>query len=391
MPKLIRITTVPLSLKLLLADQMKYMKASGWEVIMVSSDGKEVNEVVRREGCEHRVIPFTRKITPLRDIYCIWLLIRLFREEKPEIVHTHTPKAGLLGLIAAKLAGVSVRIHTLAGLPYVSSEKQKKKLLIAVEKFTFWMCTELWPNSFALQQFILEEKLVDASKVRVIGEGSSNGVSLVQYDRNELKENHLVAAMMRVAPGENDFIMLAVGRLVKDKGIEELVEAFLQSKIVNKSKLVLLGSFEQDLNPLRDDIIRKINDHPRIVHVEWTDHVAYYMAISDVLVHPSHREGFPNVLLEAGAIHCPIICSDIPGNTGLVKHQKTGLVFPVGNKSALKEAMEFAFVKKETMYGFAENLYGEVNERYNREKVHELILQNYQRLLVTQTSSAGLN
>src|SRR5690554_4389336 len=89
MPKLIRITTVPLSLKLLLAGQMKFMKASGWEVIMVSSDGKEVNEVVKKEGCEHRVIPFTRKITPFRDIYCIWLLMRLFKEVKPDIVHTH--------------------------------------------------------------------------------------------------------------------------------------------------------------------------------------------------------------------------------------------------------------------------------------------------------------
>src|SRR5690606_11696492 len=257
----------------------------------------------------------------------------------------------------------------------------KKNVLVAVEKLTFKMCTELWPNSFSLKKFILEEKLVYASKVRVLGSGSSNGVNLSQYARNELTENHLVAAMMRVAPAENDFIMLAVGRLVKDKGIEELVEAFLQSKIVNKSKLVLLGSFEQDLNPLRDDIIRKINDHPRIVHVEWTDHVAHYMAISDVLVHPSHREGFPNVLLEAGAIHCPIICSDIPGNTGLVKHQKTGLVFPVGNASALKEAMEFAFVKKETMYGFAENLYEKVQKKYDRASIQPLILENYKRLL----------
>ncbi|HLW18922.1 MAG TPA: glycosyltransferase family 4 protein [Cyclobacteriaceae bacterium] len=391
MPKLIRITTVPLSLKLLLAGQMKFMKASGWEVIMVSSDGKEVNEVVKKEGCEHRVIPFTRKITPFRDIYCIWLLMRLFKEVKPDIVHTHTPKAGFLGMIAAKLSGVPVRVHTLAGLPYVSSEKQKRSLLVAVEKFTFKMCTELWPNSFSLKKFILEEKLVDASKVRVLGAGSSNGVNLSQYARDELKENHLVAAMMRVAPGENDFIMLAVGRLVKDKGIEELVEAFLQSKIVNKSKLVLLGSFEQDLDPLREDIIRKINDHPRIVHVEWTDHVAHYMAISDVLVHPSHREGFPNVLLEAGAIHCPIICSDIPGNTELVKHQKMGLVFPVGNTSALKEAMEFAFVKKETMYGFAENLYEKVNENFDREKVHQLILQHYQLLLHAKSQSTSLN
>src|SRR5690606_39363372 len=96
-------------------------------------------------------------------------------------------------------------------------------------------------------------------------------------------------------------------------------------------------SSDLDLNPLSAEVIRKINDHPRIVHIEWSDHVSHYMAISDVLVHASHREGFPNVLLEAGAISCPIICSDIPGNTDLVSHQKTGLVYPVKNKQALKD------------------------------------------------------
>ncbi len=122
-----------------------------------------------------------------------------------------------------------------------------------------------------------------------------------------LQENHLVAATMRIAPGEEEFIMLSVGRLVKDKGIEDLIEAYLASKIVNKSKLVLLGDFEQDLNPLDRKTVNKIHDHPRIVHVPWTDHVAHYLALSDVLIHPSYREGFPNVILEAGAMCCPVI------------------------------------------------------------------------------------
>lgn len=381
MPKLIRITTVPLSLKLLLTDQMKFMKTAGWEVMMVSSDGKEVNEVVKREGCPHNVIPFTRKITPFQDLYCIWLLIKLFKAEKPDIVHTHTPKAGLLGMIAAVITGVPIRVHTLAGLPYIMTAKRKKKILVAMEKLTFRLCTELWPNAFSLKDFILSEKLVETSKIKVIGAGSSNGVNLDKYDRKELKENHLVAAMMRVAPGENDFIILAVGRMVQDKGIGDLVEAFIKSRFVNKSKLVLLGSYEQDLNPLKGEIVRKIQDHPRIVHVDWTDHVAHYMAISDVLIHASYREGFPNVLLEAGAIHCPIICSDISGNKEVISHQKTGLIFPVGNVEALKEAMEFAYVKKESMYGFAEKLYSEVHEKYDRSLMHELILKNYLRLL----------
>ncbi|WP_200979433.1 glycosyltransferase family 4 protein [Echinicola sp. 20G] len=381
MPKIIRVTTVPISLKLLLSGQMKYLKDAGWDVLMVSADGKEVNEVKRKEGCEHTVIPFTRKITPLHDLVCLWKLFQLFKQEKPDIVHSHTPKAGLLGMIAAKFAGVKVRIHTVAGLPYVVTKDNKRKLLETMERWTFSHATHVWPNAKSLQDFIVKENLTEATKVEVLGEGSSNGVDLERFNRDNLKENHLVAATMRVMPGDNDFIILAVGRLVKDKGIDQLVTAFLNSKIVNHSKLVLLGDFEQELNPLDEETIRKIEDHPRIVQVNWSDHVEHYMAISDVLVHASHREGFPNVLLEAAAMQLPIICSDIMGNTDIVTNKKTGLVFPVKDKAVLKDALEFAYVKREVMQGLTDQLYLDVTAKYGRKKMHALLLEKYRSLM----------
>lgn len=381
MSKIIRITTVPISLKLLLSGQMKFMKDAGWEVIMVSADGKEINEIVKKEGCPHVVIPFTRKITPFHDLVCLWQLYNLIKREKPDIVHTHTPKAGLLGMLAAKMAGVKTRIHTVAGLPYMVAEKQKKSLLVNIEKLTYSWATQVWPNSPSLKKFIVEEELVGQEKLKVIGFGSSNGIDLEKFNRGILKENHLVAATMRIMPGDNDYIILAVGRLVKDKGIEELVTAFLESKISDRSKLVLLGSFEQELNPIDEEIVRKIKDHARIVQIEWTDHVAHYLALADVLVHPSHREGFPNVLLEAGAMQVPIICSDIIGNTDIVTNKKTGLVFPVKNKEFLKDALEFAYVKRDFMQELADNLYKEVEGKYQREKIHQLILEEYKNSL----------
>jgi glycosyltransferase involved in cell wall biosynthesis len=377
MSKIIRITTVPISLKLLLSGQMKFMKDSGWEVLMVSADGREINEIVKKEDCRHEVIPFTRKITPLQDLSCLWQLYNLIKRENPDIVHTHTPKAGMLGMLAAKLAGVKVRIHTVAGLPYMVAEKQKKSFLVKIEKLTYSWATQVWPNSPSLKKFIIDEELVGQEKLKIIGFGSSNGVDLEKFNRGILKENHLVAATMRIMPGDNDFIILAIGRLVKDKGIEELVSAFLDSKISDRSKLVLLGSFEQELNPIDDEIVRKIKDHPRIVQIEWTEHVAHYLALADVLVHPSHREGFPNVLLEAGAMQVPIICSDIIGNTDIVTNKKTGLVFPVKNKEVLKDALEFAYIKREIMQEFADNLFKEVEEKYQRKKMHPLILEEY--------------
>ncbi len=193
----------------------------------------------------------------------------------------------------------------------------------------------------------------------------------------------MVAATMRVMPGENDFIILAIGRLVRDKGIGELVEAFLKSKIINQSKLILLGDYEKDLDPLDEETLRKIEDHPRIVQVSWSDHVEHYLAISDVLVHASHREGFPNVLLEAGAMQVPIICSDIMGNIDVVTNKKTGLIFPVQDTAVLKDALEFAYVKRDVMQTLADNLHLEVIQKYGRKKVHALILEKYQSLIKT--------
>jgi glycosyltransferase involved in cell wall biosynthesis len=381
MPKLIRITTVPLSLKLLLAGQMNYTKAQGWEVIMVSADGREVDQVTKAEAVRHEVIPFTRKITPLTDLKCIWQLIQLFRKEQPDIVHTHTPKAGLLGMIAANLAGVKIRIHTLAGIPAMAAEGSKKTLLESAEKWTYSNATEIWPNSLGLKNFVVKQGLCPESKLRIIGKGSSNGVDLTKFNRESLKENHLVAATMRIMPGEDDFIILCVGRLVRDKGIEELVSAFLNSKIVNRAKLVLLGSFEQDLNPLSPETVQSIQDHPRIIQIEWSDHVSHYLALADLLVHPSHREGFPNVILEAGAMHVPVICSDIIGNKDIITQQKTGLIFPVKDAPVLKEALEFAFVKREKMAEYAARLYDEIVENYDRKFIQKEIFSNYQRLI----------
>lgn len=381
MPKLIRITTVPLSLKLLLTGQMKFMKAQGWEVIMVSADGREISQVVKSEGVRHEVVPFTRMITPWNDLKCLWRLYQLFRSEKPDIVHTHTPKAGLLGMVAANLAGVKIRLHTLAGIPAMAAEGRKKGLLENVEKWTYANATEVWPNSKGLFKFVLKQGLTNELKLKLIGQGSSNGVDLTKFNRASLKENHLVAATMRIMPGEDDFIILAVGRLVKDKGIEELVSAFTNSKIVGMSKLVLLGEFEQQLNPISQETIQTIREHPKIIQIDWTDHVPHYLALADVLVHASHREGFPNVLLEAGAMQVPVICSDIIGNTDLISQQKTGLIFPVKDAAVLREALEFAFVKRDKMAQYAENLYHYVLSNFERSRVHQEIFNNYQRLL----------
>ena len=144
--------------------------------------------------------------------------------------------------------------------------------------------------------------------------------------------------------------------------------------------MVLIGTFEQEKDPVNQETMQTIREHPRLVQLDSTDHVAHYLALSDVLVHASHEEGFSNVLLEAAAMQVPIICSDCVGNTSFIKQQKTGLVFPIGEVTVLKEALEFAFVKRETLTNYAEVLFEEVVEKFDRKVMQQLQLEAYRNL-----------
>src|SRR5258706_14576041 len=191
MPKLIRITTAPLSLKYLLLNQMRYMKENGFDVIMVSSEGKEWPDLIENEGCRHRIVYMTRKMTPFTDLKSLWKLYRLFKKEKPDIVHSHTPKAGLLAMLAAKFAGVKIRIHTIAGLRFMTATGMTRRILISMEKLTGLAAVHVWPNSHSLLNYIRQHRLVPVKKLQVIGHGSSNGVDLNRFSVSALKPQKL--------------------------------------------------------------------------------------------------------------------------------------------------------------------------------------------------------
>ena len=382
MPKLLLLSTEPITFKLLLSGQPKLMKEQGWEVLLVSADGREVQQICRTEGVQHEVIPFVKGINYVEDFISFWLLYQMLRKEKPDVIHSYDAKVGFLGTLAASLAGIPHRIHSITEMPVHAKDPQKGFTLL--EKWTYSNATALWVNSTGMLSFFTANSKLDSSKFSLIGHGSTLGIDLDKFNRQVLKENHLVAATMRILPGENDFIILAVGKLIKRKGIEDLVAAFLSSKIVTSSKLVLIGTFDTEESPLDQEILQTIREHPRLVQIDWTDHVEHHLALADVFVQPSHEEGFSNLLLEAAAMQVPIICSNCVGNTSLIKQQKTGLVFPVGEVSVLKEALEFAYVKRDVLASYADALYQEVQENYNRKLMRKLQLEKYQRLLSNQ-------
>lgn len=377
MPKLIRIVTSPISFKFLLEGQMDFMRKSGWEVLMVSSFGREIPQVEKAESCRFEIIPFSqKKFSVVEDFKSLWLLFNLFKKERPDIVHSSSSKAGLLSMIAAKLAGVKLRIHTVEEPPQIAKRGEKKSFFQKIEHLMYELATDIWPTSNALKSLILENETCSREKLQVIHRGSINGVDLSKFNRQILKENNLVAATMRILPREEDFIILFVGNLTVDEGIIELLNAFLKFKFQKQAKLVLLGRCEKGRNQLPNEIISVLEENPRIVQIESTDHVASYMALSDVLVCPSHRVGFPSVLLEAGAMQLPIICTDVLAGD-FISPSKHGLIFPVGDVQALQEALEFAFVKRHKMAQLAENLFPIIERDFSRTLVHQKILEAY--------------
>ncbi len=337
--------------------------------------------MVAHEGCPHHVIPFTRQITLWQDLKCLLSLIRYFRQERPDIVHTHTPKAGLLGMLAAWITRVPVRIHTVAGMPLMVKKGMIRQLLLAMERLTYGAAHQVWPNSKSLYDFILKQGLARASKLQVILKGSSNGIDLSAFQLAALDASRLADLRLQYGLGADDFIFLSVARMVTDKGIPELVRAF-QLVNIPHAKLLLLGSLEQSLDPLPEETLQALSGvDPRIIHVHWSDEVAYFMAMADVLVHPSHREGFPNVLLQAGAMACPVICSDIPGNIDIISHEETGLIFPVKQQVALEQTLEEVHRHYDAAQIRAKRLQEQVFQYYARERFHAEILRQYQVLL----------
>ncbi len=384
-PKLIRITTVPQSLRGLLKGQLNYMSNNGFEVIGVSSPGEALNDVKKNEGVKTVGIEMTRSITPIQDLKALVQLIQLFRKEKPQIVHTHTPKAGIVGMLGAKLAGVPIRLHTVAGLPLMEEKGIKRKILDFVEKLTYACATKVYPNSKGLYDFILENKFTSTEKLKVIGKGSSNGIDTEEFNPSVVQE--ITKENLRISLGinKNDFIFLFVGRLVKDKGVNELVNAFQElNKRYKNIHLVLVGRYEDDLDPLQNKTMKSIKTNPNIHAVGYKHNVIDYFGFADVLTFPSYREGFPNVVMQAASMQLNAIVSDINGCNEIIENGVNGWIVDVKNEIALREKMEWCYLNRNESQSMGLKSRNIMQDKFERVNLWKLIKDEYELLIKTK-------
>lgn len=386
--KLIRITTIPQSLAILLKGQPKFMSRF-YEVLCISSHGNGVLDALAEyEGTRAIPVEMTRNITPLKDLRSTWELYRIFRNEKPFIVHTHSPKAGAVGMLAAYLARVPNRLHTNGGLAFIEIRGMKRFMLDLVEKFTYACASTVYTNSFGLKDILVKKKYAKESKIRVLGNGSSNGIDTVHFSPNAVTDSDKEDLRGQLGISKYDYVFIFVGRLVMDKGINELIEAFKEIADKNdKVKLLLVGPFEKSednqIKPsdeLQPETIDFIRSSDQVMAVGFQTDVRPYFAISDCLVFPSYREGFPNVVMQAGAMGLPTIATDINGCNEIIVPNKNGALVPPKKVPELEESMKAYLNKGRGNEEGSAAIRKIIEDRFSQQIIWELILKEYKRL-----------
>lgn len=372
--KIIRATTIPLSLDIFCKDMLKEL-SSQYDILAVSSPGEELDRVAAREGVAIAKVAMQRHIAPFHDFISLLKLIRLFHREKPWIVHSMTPKAGLLCMIAAKLCRVPHRIHTFTGLIWPTASGLKRKILIATDKLLCSCATIIIPEGNGVKQDLLSARIT-SKPLNVLANGNVRGIDLNHYRRSDE-----VVQQAKILRKDNTITYIFIGRLVADKGITELVNAFVKlNQLHDNTRLLLVGPKEQTISPLPSYILQTIESHKSIEAVGMQHDIRPWLAAADVFVFPSYREGFPNVVIEAGAMALPSIVTDINGSNEIIIEGKNGLIIPSHDSDSLFNSMLRLYSDASLRQSLSRNARDLIADRFDCHLVRKALYDLYSSL-----------
>ncbi len=337
--KLIHIATHPSSLFFFLTGQVQYMKQQGLEVYGIASPGIDLEKFAEREGAIVHSVEMPRAISPLRDLISLWKLCFLLKRIRPEIVHAHTPKGGLLGMIAAFLARVPVRIYHVHGFPYLTTTGLRRFLMTSTERISCMLSQRVLFVSESVRQIAIADRICSAQKSKIINNGSINGVDALEHFNPKNRDRDKIKSALGIPA--NAIVIGFVGRLVIDKGLIELMTAWESLRRQFKDLfLLIIGSELEKRNAIPIEMVNRIRTDPRIRFVGKVSSPADYYASMDILVLPSYREGFGLVAIEASAMELPVVATRIPGCIDSVLEGETGLLVPPKNAVALEKALK---------------------------------------------------
>jgi glycosyltransferase involved in cell wall biosynthesis len=337
--KVARVSTVPFFIVTQLSATIEALQDSGVAVTVISSDddlGGELRDLV---GSNFIPVKMVREINPIQDLLSLIMLVKVFRQGEFDIVHSTTPKAGLLCAIAGKIAGVKVRLHTYTGQPWVTMQGIKRQILKFCDRVIGALNTRCYTDSFSQQKFLVEQGVVKSEKISVLGHGSFAGVDLKRFDASRFPRSERVTLKAELQIEAGSKVVIFVGRITKEKGVSELVEAF-ERLIVEGLDLYLLlvGPFEPDGAAIIDSV-SNISVKDRIKTVGFSNVPEKYMAVADMLCLPSYREGFGTVVIEAAAMGLPTVGTSIYGLSDAVVDGQTGFLVPVGDSASLANSI----------------------------------------------------
>lgn len=381
MKKLIHIATVPESLLILKKGQLRFL-SNYYEIVAIASDGKCLKMIEKQEGVKTIAVNMNRRFSPIRDLISIYKMYRVFKDENPFIIHSITPKAGFVSMIAGYLASVPNRIHTFTGLIFPSRKGLVRFVLMNIDRLICNLATIVIPEGQGVKNDLERFKVIDKKRsLNIIANGNINGIDLEYYKPNILSPEQKHNLKSHLGIDENDIIFVYIGRIVIEKGIEELISAFVAlSEEMRNIKLLLIGSFERNIDPISRKFENIIKSNPNIRSIGFQDDIRPYLEICHILVHPSYREGFPNVVIQAGAMNVPCIVTDINGSNEIIIDGVNGLIIPPKNIQALKSAMRKLAIDnhlRQQMYSVSRQL---IEERYDQKLVWSELLRMYNSL-----------
>ena len=361
------IVTVPITADLFLRGQLSFMRRRGWEVSIISSPGSQLEECGQREEVKTVALPMSRTIAPLRDLQALWNLYRTIKQDGPMIVNASTPKAGLLGTLAARMAGVPVRIYLVRGLRLETTSGMGRKLLTHMERMAARCATHVVCNSMSLQQQYIDNNLAPAEKISIVGHGTSNGLDVMRFSPTSERQLEAQALRLKFGIPPNAKLIGFVGRLTRDKGIVDLADAYQTLSRNNPNLYLLLVGVYEDGDPIPSETIAYLQSHPRVIFAGFVEDTAPYYALMEVLAFPSYREGFPNAPLEAAAAKKPTVGYASTGVVDAVENGITGLLVPTGDRVALESSLQRILTDKDLLISLGEQAVKRVHERFSQE------------------------
>ncbi len=378
MKKLIRVTTADISLEGLLQGQLKFLNQH-YEVIGLAADTGSLDKVAEREGIRTINVPMHREISLLSDLKSLWELIKVFRKERPFIVHTNTPKGSLLSLLAAKITGVPHRIYLVTGLRYQGTTGLFRLILMTMERISCFCATKVIPEGNGVKKTLYQDHIT-SKPLDVIHYGNINGKDTSYWSMGQSPETR-EEIRKKLGIKEDDFVFVFIGRIVNDKGMHELA---LSMKRLNQEyphcKVILVGRFEQELDPLPEEDVQYFQTNESIKCVGVQMEVRPYYAAADALVFPSYREGFPNVVLEAGAMGLPSIVTDINGCNEVIEEGVNGVIIPSKDADALYDAMKYFLDNSQKVQEMAKSSRKVIQERFEQKDLWKALLNMYKSL-----------